>query len=74
MALLHGGAPAGLADAGVRRLHADQLVYGDGLNLSTAAPATPVGPTCWLCVRRDCASRQQAPHHRRLRPDARMPG
>lgn len=42
-------------------IHADQLVYGDGLDLSTAAPATPVGPTCRLCVRRDCASRQENP-------------
>ncbi|HMN20996.1 MAG TPA: short-chain fatty acyl-CoA regulator family protein [Ottowia sp.] len=42
-------------------IHADQLVYGDGLDLSTAAPATPVGPTCRLCVRRNCASRQENP-------------
>ena len=42
-------------------LHADQLVYGDGLQLSTAAPAAAVGPTCRLCVRRDCASRQENP-------------
>lgn len=42
-------------------IQADQLVYGDGLDLSTAAPATPVGPTCRLCVRRDCASRQENP-------------
>lgn len=42
-------------------IHADQLIYGDGLDLSTAAPATPVGPTCRLCVRRHCASRQENP-------------
>lgn len=42
-------------------IHADKLVYGDGLDLSTAAPATPVGPTCRLCVRKDCASRQENP-------------
>lgn len=42
-------------------IHADQLVYGDGLDLSTAAPATPVGPTCRLCVRRNCAARQENP-------------
>jgi len=42
-------------------IHADALVYGDGLDLSTAAPATPVGPTCRLCVRRNCASRQENP-------------
>lgn len=42
-------------------IHADQLVYGDGLDLSSAAPATPVGPTCRLCVRRDCVARQENP-------------
>lgn len=42
-------------------IHADQLVYADGLDLSSAAPATPVGPTCRLCVRQDCASRQENP-------------
>jgi hypothetical protein len=42
-------------------LHADQTVYADGLDLSSAAPATPVGPTCRVCVRRDCAWRQEDP-------------
>lgn len=42
-------------------LHADQLIYSQGLNVSPAAPATPVGLTCRLCVRRNCASRQENP-------------
>lgn len=42
-------------------LQADQLVYGDGLDLSHAAPATPVGPTCRTCVRSDCRWRQEDP-------------
>lgn len=42
-------------------LHADQLVYAQGLDLSAAAPATPVGLTCRLCTRRNCASRQENP-------------
>lgn len=42
-------------------IHADQIVYGDGLDLSSAAPTTPVGPTCRLCVRRNCASREEDP-------------
>jgi predicted transcriptional regulator/transcriptional regulator with XRE-family HTH domain len=42
-------------------LHADRLVYADGLNLASGAPAVPVGPHCRLCVRRHCASRQEAP-------------
>ncbi|MCC6870361.1 MAG: DUF2083 domain-containing protein [Burkholderiales bacterium] len=42
-------------------LHADQTVYGDGLDLSSAAPAVPVGPGCRLCVRRDCLYREEDP-------------
>ena len=42
-------------------LHADRTIYGDGLSLSSSAPATPVGSNCRLCVRRDCAYRQEDP-------------
>lgn len=42
-------------------LHADQIVYGDGLDLSSAAPTVLVGPTCRLCPRRNCASREEDP-------------
>ncbi|HEX2531726.1 MAG TPA: short-chain fatty acyl-CoA regulator family protein [Burkholderiaceae bacterium] len=42
-------------------LHADQIVYSDGLDLSSTAPAVPVGLTCRLCVRRDCAAREEDP-------------
>ena len=42
-------------------LHADRMVYADGLDLSSGAPALPVGQTCRLCVRRDCASREEDP-------------
>lgn len=42
-------------------LHADPMVYADGLDLSSAAPATPVGHSCRLCVRADCAWREEAP-------------
>ncbi len=42
-------------------LHADQTVYGDGLDLSSSAPAVPVGPNCRLCVRRDCRYREEDP-------------
>ena len=37
-------------------LNADRLVYADGLDLSVAEP---VGPTCLLCPRTDCAHRQE---------------
>lgn len=42
-------------------LHADDTVYGDGLNLSDSRFDVPVGPTCRLCTRTDCASRQEEP-------------
>jgi predicted transcriptional regulator/transcriptional regulator with XRE-family HTH domain len=42
-------------------LHADQLVYGDGLNLSSTAAHTPVGPACRVCTRPQCSWRQEAP-------------
>lgn len=40
-------------------LHADRTVYGRDLKLNEAALAVPVGPTCRLCVRRDCMHRQE---------------
>ena len=40
-------------------LYADRTVYADGLDLSSAAPATPVGPNCRVCVRRECLYREE---------------
>lgn len=40
-------------------LHADETVYADGLNLSDSHADVPVGPTCRLCTRVDCANRQE---------------
>jgi predicted transcriptional regulator/transcriptional regulator with XRE-family HTH domain len=42
-------------------LHADDTVYGDGLDLADSRQDVPVGPTCRLCTRADCASRQEPP-------------
>ncbi len=42
-------------------LHADRTVYGEGIDLSSSAPAIPVGPNCRLCVRHDCWYRQEDP-------------
>lgn len=42
-------------------LHADQTVYGAGLDLSSSSPAVPVGANCRLCARRECAYREQDP-------------
>ncbi|NMA99589.1 MAG: DUF2083 domain-containing protein [Phyllobacteriaceae bacterium] len=39
--------------------HADQTVYGTGLNLSDQSADVPVGPSCRLCPRRECPARQE---------------
>ncbi len=40
-------------------LQADRTVYGRGLDLSDTSADVPVGPTCRMCVRRDCRYRQE---------------
>jgi predicted transcriptional regulator len=40
-------------------LHADRTVYSIGLDLTDLAADVPVGPTCRLCPRTDCADRQE---------------
>ena len=40
-------------------LHADGIVYAQGLDLGDHGADVPVGPTCRLCTRPDCASRQE---------------
>jgi XRE family transcriptional regulator, fatty acid utilization regulator len=40
-------------------LYADQIVYGDRLDLSAGAPTDRVGTTCRLCAQRDCPQRQE---------------
>lgn len=42
-------------------LHADRTVYADGLDLGDADADVPVGPTCRLCTRTNCVSREEAP-------------
>jgi predicted transcriptional regulator/transcriptional regulator with XRE-family HTH domain len=42
-------------------LHADRTIYGDGFDLASSAPATPVGSNCRLCARGECAYRQEDP-------------
>lgn len=42
-------------------LHGDRTIYGDGIDLSSSAPATPVGANCRLCGRRGCAYREEDP-------------
>jgi len=45
--------------------HASELVYGEHLNLE-APRATPIGVTCRLCPRPQCAARAHPPIERRL--------
>src|SRR5690606_36677989 len=40
-------------------LYADRTVYAEGLDLSSSSPASPVGPFCRVCVRRDCLYREE---------------
>src|SRR5690606_1909836 len=59
--------PASYADTGIHSsvllacdiLHADRTVYGVGLDLGDPRADIPVGPSCRLCTRRDCPSRQE---------------
>jgi hypothetical protein len=50
---------------GCRLSDAAALVYAQGLDLDRA-PATPIGLTCRLCERSDCAARAYPPLKRRL--------
>ncbi len=46
--------------------HAAGFVYGDGLDLAGADSATPIGPSCRICPRRDCDQRAFPPAGREL--------
>lgn len=47
---------------------ADRLIYARDRDLATE-PATPIGVTCRLCQRADCAARAEPPIGRQLLPD-----
>ena len=53
--------------------HADQLVYGDDLELSKPQAFEPIGISCRICERKACHQRSVPPLERRLSvdPDAR---
>ena len=44
--------------------HASELVYSEGLDLK--GPASPIGVSCRICERDDCAQRAFPPVDRRL--------
>ncbi|MBI1391274.1 MAG: ImmA/IrrE family metallo-endopeptidase [Alphaproteobacteria bacterium] len=50
---------------GCRIEDATDLIYADGIDLNAAEP-TPIGITCRLCERPDCAARAHPPLRRRL--------
>ncbi|GFH72930.1 short-chain fatty acyl-CoA regulator family protein [Streptomyces diastaticus] len=46
--------------------HAHRLVYSDGLDLTSASAATPIGMGCRVCERLDCSQRAAPPLGRQL--------
>ncbi|WP_031185684.1 short-chain fatty acyl-CoA regulator family protein [Streptomyces sp. NRRL F-5635] len=46
--------------------HAHRLVYSDGLDLTSASAATPIGMGCRVCERLDCSQRAAPPLGRPL--------
>jgi predicted transcriptional regulator/transcriptional regulator with XRE-family HTH domain len=54
--------------------HADDFVYGDGLDLAGRAAFQPIGISCRICERANCSQRALPPLKRRLRvdPDTRV--
>lgn len=50
--------------------HAEKLIYAEGSDLGKTEP-TPIGVTCRLCVRPNCAARAHPPLERRLIIDER---
>ena len=59
---------------GCRLEHAKELVYADGMDLSHADAAVPVGVTCRLCDRMQCEQRVHPPLHHPLRIDENVRG
>ena len=49
--------------------HADRLVYTQGPGAPGPDTATPIGITCRLCQRLDCAARSEPPIGRQILPD-----
>jgi predicted transcriptional regulator len=63
-------------ELGCETAYAGELAYGRGLDLDSEAAAVPVGTTCRLCERTDCAQRALPPVSGRLALDEnrRLPG
>lgn len=59
---------------GCEAIHAAQIVYADGLDLAGAETVTPIGITCRMCERKNCAARAFPPMTRPLVIDAARKG
>ncbi|WP_210528977.1 helix-turn-helix domain-containing protein [Rubellimicrobium arenae] len=59
---------------GCELAYADRLVYGDGLEWKRPRALTPIGVSCRLCDRPDCAQRAFPPVGRRLSVDPNLRG
>jgi predicted transcriptional regulator/transcriptional regulator with XRE-family HTH domain len=64
--------PVHVVAMGADAAHAENLVYGDGLDI--AAAAVGIGLSCRLCDRPDCRSRAFPPLEHRLAVDPHMAG
>lgn len=49
--------------------HVDSFIYADGLDIASAAAATPIGISCRLCPRKHCDQRAFPPADRLIRID-----
>lgn len=49
--------------------HARELIYSDGIDLSTDAQATPIGISCRICPRLECGQRAHPPADHRFELD-----
>lgn len=59
---------------GCRIEHASELVYADGMDLESRRATVPIGVTCRLCERMDCAQRAFPPVSAQLEVDENLRG
>jgi predicted transcriptional regulator len=62
----HAAHPIHAVCLGCEVRHARDLVYADGVDLTSAGAAVPVGTTCRLCERMDCEQRAFPPLHHNM--------
>ncbi|WP_412066789.1 helix-turn-helix domain-containing protein [Rhizobium sp. SYY.PMSO] len=62
----HADRPVYALALGCESTYADAFVYADGLNLSDRSDFEPIGISCRICERTNCASRTMPPLKRRL--------